>query len=111
MIRELIWHKDGHFLTLRINKAEVEVNILACPHGESKDAECYHAAIDGCIVKHFVKVYGLEVNLGQIDASSQLEVAWSCEGSDWDIDLVHFYMIPAEDPQFKDWYDSKTGDE
>ena len=33
-----------------------------------------------------------------------MEMAWAMDGSQWDIDLVNFTVIPVNDPAFKDWY-------
>lgn len=100
---ELVWHNDGHFIELYINKEDIRVTPLACPNGEKSNAPCYHEGVSGCIVKHFIKTYGLETNIGMCDASPRIEIAWASDGSKWDIDLVHFYMTPIDDPAFKDW--------
>lgn len=100
---ELVWHNDGHFIELYLNKDDIKVLPLACPHGEKKESECYHDGVEGCIVKYFVKMYGLETNMGTCDISPRIEIAWCSNGSQWDTDLVNFYMMPIDDPAFKEW--------
>lgn len=90
-------------MLLSINKSELKVSVPACPHGESESAACFHVGASGCIVKHFVSVYGLDVNIGSTDASPNMEIAWAREGSEWDIDLANLYIIPVSDPTFSDW--------
>lgn len=106
-VRELVWHNDGHILTLTLSKETVRVGVLACPHGEKEGSPCYHQGTNGCIVKYFINMYGLEVNIGEVEASHHIEIAWSKEGSDWDIDLVNFVVMPLNDPTFKDWLEAQ----
>ena len=49
-------------------------------------------------------MYGLEVNTGMVEAGHSMEMAWAMDGSQWEIDLVNFTVIPVNDPVFKDWY-------
>lgn len=111
VVRELVWRKDGHYLTLTLSKTSLLVSVLACPHGEKEGSECYHQGVRGCIVKHFVNTYGLDTHIGQVSAEPTLEIAWSSEGSEWDIDLVTFFMIPVEDPTFQEWLQSQLSSE
>ena len=104
MPKEIEWNVDGHRMLLWLDKANLKVSAEICPNGGSKDAPCYHAGIDGCAFAHFVNMYGLEVNTGVIEAGHSMEMAWAMDGSQWDIDLVNFTVIPVNDPAFKDWY-------
>ena len=108
METELVWHTDSHFIDLSLDKDQIRVSCMVCPFGGSKESDCYHEGIDGCIVKHFVTVYGLECNVGQAEVAARIEVAWAMTGSSWDADLVSFYFIPVEDPSFKDWFEAQS---
>lgn len=103
MIKELKWNVDGHRLLLNINKTELVVSSSICPHGNAVEGTCYHAGIESCAVNYFINMYGLETNTGVVGASESIEVAWALSGSQWDIDLVEFSMIPVSDPHFSDW--------
>ena len=110
MSNEYVWHVDGHHLFLNINNDRLEVTAGPCPFGQSEEADCYHAGIGGCVVAFFVNLYGLDCNVGVAPPHPTMEVAWSSEGSPWEIDLVEFVMIPTIDPQFVDWYESVKSD-
>ena len=106
MIKEMKWNVDGHRLLLTVNKSSIDIAPSICPHGGVTGSPCYHEGINGCAVNYFINVYGLETNHGTAAASETLEVAWSMDGSQWDIDLVEFSMIPVNDPNFADWLSS-----
>lgn len=106
-MKSLNWNVDGHRLVLNVTKSNVDVAPGICPHGAVQGAPCYHAGVDGCVVNYFINVFGLETNTGTVPASPSIEIAWCSEGSEWDVDLVEFLMIPIEDPHFKDWLDSQ----
>ena len=105
-MKTLRWNNDGHRILLNVNKTVIDVSPSICPHGGTADAPCYHSGVDGCLVNYFINTYGLESNHGVVPASESVEIAWSMEGSAWDIDLVEFLMIPVGDPHFKDWLSS-----
>ena len=109
MMTEINWNVDGHRLLVTINKNTVDISTSVCPHGNVEGAPCYHAGIQSCVVNYFINVYGLETNHGIIPASDSVEIAWATSGSDWDVDLVEFHMIPVSDPHFADWYSSILG--
>tara|TARA_B100000287_G_scaffold122653_1_gene114560 strand:- start:679 stop:1020 length:342 start_codon:yes stop_codon:yes gene_type:complete len=108
--KEFLWNADGHRILLTVNKAIVDVSPSICPHGATEDAPCYHEGINGCIVNHFVNVYGLEINSGVVPASASIEIAWAMSGSRWDADLADVRIIPMEDPNFQEWLDSQKAD-
>tara|TARA_Y100000004_G_scaffold164042_1_gene193872 strand:+ start:529 stop:873 length:345 start_codon:yes stop_codon:yes gene_type:complete len=104
MSKEIEWNVDGHRMLLWLDKANLKVSAEICPHGATEDAPCYHAGIEGCAFAHFINMYGLEVNTGMVEAGHSMEMAWAMDGSQWEIDLVNFTVIPVSDPVFKDWY-------
>jgi hypothetical protein len=104
-MNSLDWNVDGHRILLTVNKSSIDIAPSICPHGAVAGAPCYHQGIDSCLVNYFTNVYGIETNTGTVPAGSSIEIAWCSEGSDWDIDLVEFLMIPVDDPHFKDWLD------
>ena len=104
MSKEIEWNVDGHRMLLWLDKANLKDSAEICPHGATEDAPCYHAGIQCCAVAHFVNMYGLEVNTGMVEAGHSMEMAWAMDGSQWEIDLVNFTVIPVSDPVFKDWY-------
>lgn len=110
MIKEYNWHVDGHRVALNITKSEVQATASICPFGESAEAECFHLGISGCVVNYFINNYGLETNCGSAPAAPSFEIGWAILGSEWDIDLVEFAMIPTHDPWFESWYTSLTSE-
>lgn len=105
-MQEFKWNVDKHYITLNLSKSELVVTPSICPHAGDKEAACYHYGIDGCVVSYFVNTFGLETNTGKVPAEPMIEIAWCRDGSEWDIDLVQFLMIPVNDPYFKDWFES-----
>ena len=104
MAKELFWNVDGHRLLLNVVKQTVEVSAGICPHGSVEGASCYHAGINSCCVNYFINMFGLETNHGAVQAEPSIEIAWAKDGSEWEIDLVEFRIIPVNDPNFQDWY-------
>lgn len=107
LMDEFRWNVDGHRINLTLRDTIVDVTPSICPHGGAEDAECYHSGIGGCLFKYFVTMYGLETNTGNVEAAPSVEMAWCKEGSDWEIDLMKFLMIPVNDPYFKDWVEAQ----
>jgi hypothetical protein len=58
---EMLWHNDGHSISLRINKSDVEILEILCPTGRA--GECHHERV-GCVVKYFIGRFGLDCNFG-----------------------------------------------
>lgn len=99
----VLWHDDGHVLWLELNKSEVVVTTVMCPHGEG--APCRHHRI-GCVVQHFIHRYGLECNVGVCPAAEQIPVAWALIGGDintQDIDECQVWVVPTMDDVFSAW--------
>ena len=62
MEQEITWNNDGHSISLRLEKNLLVITGVHCPHLESESKPC-HLTDDGCIVKWFLLVYGLECNV------------------------------------------------
>ena len=108
MAKDIAWNVDGHRVLLTVNNTTVDITPSICPHGAVEGSPCYHEGINSCVVNYFINTYGLETNHGVVPASNSVEIAWATFGSQWDIDLVEFMMIPVDDPHFKDWYSAVT---
>lgn len=93
-----VWHNDGHWISLLIDRAQLIVSTVDCPGG----SECQHERI-GCIVKYFIETYGLECNVGIIEPQPQIQIAWTAAGDIRDIDACQIWIIPSEDEAFAAW--------
>ena len=102
---EMLWHNDGHGIFLRLNKSEVEIYAIECPHGQH--GECWNERY-GCIVKHFVGIYGLECNVGVCPARERLQVCWSFVGDPYDLEAGQLWFVPLEDEAFHSWLAAKS---
>tara|TARA_Y100000004_G_scaffold156594_1_gene181823 strand:- start:6126 stop:6467 length:342 start_codon:yes stop_codon:yes gene_type:complete len=108
MIKELAWNVDGHRILINVNNTEIDVTPSICPFGAQEDAPCYHEGIQSCVVNYFINTYGLETNTGVAPAQPSMEIAWAMSGSKWEVDLVDLKIIPVDDPNFSEWYNSIT---
>lgn len=99
---ELVWHNDGHVLSLRIEKSELVITGILCPHvDESPDC---HLTSDGCAVKWFINRFGLECNVGICSPAPQVEIAWAFTGNtELGIDSCQLWVIPTTDEFFAAW--------
>ena len=103
MESELVWHNDGHKISLRLEKNLVVVDSVFCPHSESDNKPC-HLTKDGCVVVWFINLYGLECNVGVSPAKPELEIAWTFIGEPEDgIAAGQVWVIPVEDEFFQAW--------
>lgn len=99
---EAIWHNDGHSVALNIEKTQVVVEPIVCPHDDAGDAACFHPKV-GCLFVYFVGLYGLEVNNGQAPAASRVDMAWAVIGDRLDLEACQLWTIPVDDPLFAAW--------
>ena len=95
-----VWHNDGHALHLRINKAELEVLEVVCPHEENGD--CKNIAGD-CAVAWFVSRFGMECNGGICPPSEFLEISWTLVGDINNFDSCQVWFMPLTDEVFSAW--------
>jgi hypothetical protein len=103
MEQEITWNRDGHSFSLRIEKSNLVISGVQCPHLESESKPC-HVTEDGCAVKWFLLVYGLECNVGIVDPAPELEIAWSLVGNPNEgLNACQVWVIPVEDEFFSAW--------
>lgn len=101
---EMLWHNDGHSISLRINKSDIEVIDVLCPSGP--DGECQQERA-GCVVRYFVSRFGLDCNVGVCPAMSNLQICWSLIGDTYDIEACQLWFVPIEDEVFYAWLMTK----
>ena len=95
------WKEDGHKVLFRWQRDEVVVDTITCPH-EGTNAACNHKR-DYCLVQMFLGVYGSEVNIGEILLDGPIEVAWTSEEGDSDLDPQYagIWVTPVNDISYK----------
>ena len=107
---EMIWHDDGNSVVLQINKSEVKILAVVCPHKDNDSAPCSHPDAK-CVVDWFVSRYGLDCNVGVCEPQPVLNVAWSYVGDlHREIDAGQVWIIPKNDEAFAAWLISQTTD-
>lgn len=103
MEQDITWNKDGHVVSLQIEKNSLVVTGVYCPHSESENKPCYLTE-DGCAVKWFLQVYGLECNVGIVAPSPEIEIAWSIVGNPVEgLGVCQVWVIPVDDEFFSAW--------
>ena len=102
MIKEAVWHDDGHMIHVELNKAEARITSVSCPH----TGTCSHPETS-CLVEWFCTRYGLETNVGVCDAAPDVPVAWTLVGDRSSLDLCQVWIIPTEDHVFSSWADGE----
>lgn len=108
---EMIWHDDGHSLALQINKSELKILQVVCPHKDTENKPCSHPDAE-CLVDWFVMRYGLECNVGVCEPLPSLEVAWSFVGDmHREIEAGQAWIIPKNDEAFAAWLISQQSPE
>lgn len=104
----MVWHNDGHKLTLRIVKSELEVIDIFCPNTENMNCIDEHY---GCLVKWFVNRFGMECNAGSCPAEPEMEICWTLQGNKRDIEACQLWFMPINDDVFSAWLTTKKIDE
>ena len=102
--QDMIWHDDGHTVSLRINRAELEVVEVSCP--QAPDKKCNHDEF-GCIVQYFIYRYGMECNAGSCLPTPQIEICWTLLGDPKNIDMSQVWFMPKTDELFSAWLIAK----
>lgn len=100
-----VWHADGHSIYLQLNKSEIEIQGIFCPH--NKDGECSVGKFD-CVVEYFLSRFGLDCNVGVSEIESTMEIAWSVQGDTDDPELCQVWIIPRKDETFAAWFATQT---
>lgn len=100
----MIWHNDGHKISLVLDKAEVVIRSVICPHGTDSDAPCFGIVPNQCVVEHFLSRYGFDCNVGVAPVAPEMEVAWTIVGEPrYDVELCQVWVIPTTDEFFAAW--------
>lgn len=97
------WHDDGHTIFLQLNKSEVRVIAVLCPHAFEQHGPCKHPDAV-CVVEWFLLRFGLECNVGVCDPAPEIKVAWSYVGDiAKSLDMGQVWVIPISDEAFAAW--------
>lgn len=101
VIDEMVWHNDGHTVTLQIQKHELVILMVHCP-AEDETAQCQHHQ-HGCLVEFFLKRFGLDCNVGIAFPKAEMGLAWTLVGDRYDIESCQVWVIPTDDEAFAAW--------
>lgn len=95
------WREDGHKVLFKWLRDTVTIEVVLCPH-EGTNADCNHRR-DFCIVQRFLGVYGTELNIGEILLDGPIEIAWTAEEGESDLDRQYsgIWITPVQDISFK----------
>ena len=102
---DMFWHNDGHKISLRINKSEIEIVETHCPHDES--GACWEEGT-GCLVEWYLTRYGMECNAGVCPAAETIELCWSLVGDRRNLDAAQIWFMPVSDETFAAWLFGKS---
>jgi hypothetical protein len=99
---DVVRHTDGHIISLRLNKHEVEVELSHCP----EEGSCLVREAQ-CVVEYFINTFGLECNVGSAEVASTMEIAWALMGDNFHVQECQLWWIPVEDDAFSSWLSTK----
>lgn len=104
MTDTMVWHKDGHVIELLINKSQLEVIAVHCPHENDVElSPCFHEETR-CVVKWFLETFGMECNVGVATPAGSMEIAWHLIGtSRQELGSCQVWIIPVQDEAFSAW--------
>jgi|688.fasta_scaffold926380_2 hypothetical protein len=102
---EQTWHNDGHTLHLRINKSDLEIIDILCPHEGA--SPCKNIMGD-CIVTWFVNRFGMDCNGGLCPPSEFMEISWTLVGDINNFDSCQLWFMPLNDEIFNAWIITNT---
>ena len=97
---DMLWHDDGHSITLRINRSELEVLSITCP--KSDDRKCASEEHD-CVVEYYIHRFGMECNAGVCPAAENIPICWTLLGDQKNLDLAQVWFMPKTDELFSAW--------
>lgn len=97
--QEMVWHQDGHRISLMLTRATLSISTITCPH---PTGECQNARV-GCVVSWFLMRYGLDCHVGQASPTPEMEIAWTLVGDPYDIEACQVWVISVDDPLFGSW--------
>jgi hypothetical protein len=107
---EVRWHDDGHRFTLELNRSDVVVTSVFCPHSNDPSKPCRHRSI-GCLVEWFLHRFGLECHVGVCPPAEELQVAWALIGDQYDLDAAQVWVISTTDDIFAAWATTMRSEE
>lgn len=95
------WMEDGHKVVFKWQRDEIVIEAISCPH-EGTNATCNYKR-DFCLVQRFLGVYGSEINIGEILLDGPIEIAWTSEEGDSDLDHQYagIWVTPVNDISYK----------
>lgn len=95
------WLEDGHLVEFKWVRDQVLIEKVTCPHGGT-NATCNFKR-DGCVVALFLGVYGPELNIGEALLDGPVEVAWTYERGDSDLDseIGSVWVTPVKDINYR----------
>lgn len=95
------WQEDGHKVLFKWQRDSILIEVVTCPH-EGTNAACNYKR-DFCLVQRFLGVYGVELNIGEILLDGPIEVAWTAEEGDSDLDQQYagLWVTPVNDISYK----------
>ena len=100
---EIKWHNDGHVVLMQLNKANLEVIGITCPNKDKQDSPCHHDDAP-CVVEFFLQMFGLECNVGVVEPSGEMHIAWALVGDKHkDLGVCQVWVIPTQDEAFSAW--------
>lgn len=95
------WSEDGHRIHFALVRDEVLIESVSCPH-EGTKARCNQRR-DYCVVERFLSVYGAELNVGEVSIDGPVEIAWTPENGDSDLDSEYatVWVTPVKDISYR----------
>ena len=105
MAAEMVWHNDEHAIQLRLNRSEVEITEIECPHDETGDCR-----VEGneCVVQYFIYRFGFDCNAGSCPASERIQICWTLGRNPRDLDACQLWFMPITDETFQAWVSSRN---
>ena len=97
---DMLWHDDGHSITLRIHRSELEVSSTTCP--KDADRKCLSDEHD-CVVEYYIQRFGMECNAGVCPAAEHIQICWTLLGDPKNLDLAQVWFMPKTDELFSAW--------
>lgn len=105
---EIKWHNDGHIVTMLLNKDKLEILKVVCPNIERNNSLCEHDDV-ACVVEYFLKIYGLDCNVGVVEPSGEISFAWAFIGDRHkDLGSCQVWVIPTNDEAFSAWLSTQV---
>lgn len=100
----IVWHDDGHFVELRLQRDVLVVTGVRCPGEEER--ECIHPQTE-CVVEWFLRTYGLDCHVGVCPPAESLSVAWSLVGNPGDLEDSQIWIVATTDELYRSWKDAQ----